>query len=223
VSSPPNGAALEGEMLVIRDEGRSVPVCAAGDLRVPGRHNLANALSAIAAAHVMGVAPEAMRAALRAFEGVPHRLQLVCTLHGVRYYNDSIATSPDRALAALAAIPGPVLLILGGHDKQLPWEALCAAAVTRCRAVLLIGEAEDLIAGHLEEALQAAPPTALLQPSLVRRCGDLALAVRDAQQLARPGDTVLLSPACASYDQFRNFEERGTRFGALVGALHGDN
>jgi UDP-N-acetylmuramoylalanine--D-glutamate ligase len=162
-----------------------------------------------------------MREAIRAFTGVPHRLELVRSVEGVSYYNDSIATSPDRACAALAAIPGPALLILGGHDKALPWEALCRAAVARCRAVLVLGEAEDLIADHLAEALRTAPP-GLLTADAVVRCGDLERAVQEARTRARRGDSVLLSPGCASYDQFRDFEERGRRFRRLVEGLHGD-
>jgi UDP-N-acetylmuramoylalanine--D-glutamate ligase len=141
---------------------------------------------------------------------------------GVRYYNDSIATSPDRAQAALAAVEGPVVLILGGHDKDLPWQALCRDAVARCRAVLLIGEAQDLIAGHLAAALRECAPALLTAASIVH-CGDLEHAVARAERLARAGDAVLLSPACASYDQFRNFEARGARFRQFVEALHGDH
>jgi UDP-N-acetylmuramoylalanine--D-glutamate ligase len=222
VSAPLNGASLEGEMLAIRRDGQSVPVCPRTDLRVPGDHNVANALAAIAAADQIGVAVAAMREAIRAFAGVPHRLQLVGTPGGVRYYNDSIATSPDRALAALRAVSGPVVLILGGHDKLLPWETLCAVAVARCRCVLLLGEAQDLIGTQLATAL-AQHPSAALRPEAVVRCGDLERAVVEAQRRAMPGDAVLLSPGCASYDQFRNFEERGNRFRQLVEALNGSH
>ncbi|HWE62875.1 MAG TPA: UDP-N-acetylmuramoyl-L-alanine--D-glutamate ligase [Chloroflexota bacterium] len=220
VTAPPDGAALEGEIVAIRRGGVSEPVCAATDLRLPGRHNVANALAAIAAADQVGVPATAMREVLRSFTGVPHRLELVRTLAGVTYYNDSIATSPDRALAALQSLSCPLLLILGGHDKNLPWEALCRAAVARCRALLLIGEAAPLIAEHVRSALREAP-AAVLQPDRVLQCGDLERAVATAARLATPGDAVLLSPGCASYDQFRNFEERGQRFRQLVEALHG--
>ena len=215
---PENGAGLEGDRLVIRREGQSEGICALSDLRVPGRHNVANALAAIAAADRIGVGAAAMREAIRGFTGVAHRLELVRVRHGVRYYNDSIATSPDRAAAALDAIPEPILLILGGHDKDLLWDALCRQAARRCKATLLIGEAQDLIADHLAEAL-CEIPDGLLHPEAVARCGDLERAVREAAGRAQEGDVVLLSPACASYDQFRNFEERGRRFRELVEAL----
>jgi UDP-N-acetylmuramoylalanine--D-glutamate ligase len=221
-SAPPDGAALEGDMLAIRHGGASQPVCARSELRVPGRHNVANALAAIAAAGQIGVPRAAMREALRAFAGVPHRLELVRTLRDVAFYNDSIATSPDRALAALRAVAQPVIVILGGHDKDLPWDAFCHEAAARCRAALLIGEAEQLIATHLEAALRDAPAGAL-SPERIVRCGDLERAVWSAARLALPGDAVLLSPGCASYDQFRNFEVRGERFRQLVRALDGDH
>jgi UDP-N-acetylmuramoylalanine--D-glutamate ligase len=219
-SAPSNGAALGGEMLCLRRDGYSMPVCARSDLRVPGQHNVANALAAIAAADTVGVEPMAMREAIRRFSGVPHRLELIRQLDGVRYFDDSIATSPDRALAALAAVEGAIVLILGGHDKDLPWDTLCRTTIERCRAVMLIGEAQDLIAEHLAEA-EASSPGMLLSPDCVQRCGDLEHAVAGAQIAAQPGDAVLLSPACASYDQFVNFEERGSRFRQLVEALNG--
>jgi len=220
-SAPPDGAALEGEILSIRRGGHSAPVCTLAELRVPGRHNVANALAAIAAADVAGVAPAAMRQAIHEFSGVPHRLELVRTVAGVKYFNDSIATSPDRTQAAIAAVNGPSLVILGGHDKDLPWEALCRDVVARCTAALLIGEAQDLIEGHLRAALRAAVHP-LLVVERIMRCGSLDVAVALAGRMARPGESVLLSPACASYDQFRDFEERGARFRELVEGLHGD-
>jgi len=219
-SAPSAGAVLEGEMLCLRHGGTSMPVCARRDLRVLGLHNVANALAAMVAADIVGVPPTAMRDAIRAFSGVPHRLELVRSLDGVHYYNDSIATSPDRAAAALAAIDGPAVIILGGHDKNLPWGAFSRMVVQRCTAALLIGEAQDLIAAHLTEAVCAAP-SGRLTLDAVERCGDLERAVAGAQRRARAGDAVLLSPGCASYDQFLNFEERGTRFRQLVEALDG--
>ena len=129
-------------------------------------------------------------------------------LAGVRYYNDSIATSPDRALAALAAIDRPVVLILGGHDKDLPWEGLCQAAVRRCRAVLLIGEAESLIAAHLAEALRAGSG-GLLSPAWVLRCGDLERAVAAA---AHAGPAGRRGAALACLRQLRSVPQlRGAR------------
>jgi UDP-N-acetylmuramoylalanine--D-glutamate ligase len=220
-TAPSDGAVLEGEMLCIRRGRMSETVCSRHDLRVPGLHNVANALAAITAADVVGVSVDAMRDVLRSFTGVPHRLELVRTLGGVRYYNDSIATTPDRAQAALDAVPGLVVLILGGHDKNLPWQAFCRSAAQRCRAVLLIGDAAELIARNFREAL-ADEVGQTLRPESMHACGDLEHAVRVAQDLAHPGDAVLLSPGCASYDQFANFEARGACFRELVGAPRGN-
>ena len=220
-SAPSDGAVLEGEMLCIRRGGVSIPVFERHDMRVPGLHNVANALAAITAADAIGVGVDAMREVLGSFGGVPHRLELVRTLDGVAYFNDSIATTPDRAQAALDAVDGTVILILGGHDKDLPWQDFCRGAAGRCRAVLLIGEAQDLIGRHFHEALRTARAPVLTAEN-VRVCGELGRAVEAAHAVARPGDVVLLSPGCASYDQFSNFEERGARFRELVGALRGD-
>ena len=219
-SAPSDGAVLEGEMLCVRRGGDSIPVCSRQELRVPGLHNVANALAAVAAADVVGVDVDAMRDVLRSFAGVPHRLELVRIVNGVRYYNDSIATTPDRAQAALDAVEGSVVLILGGHDKDLPWSAFCRNAMRRCRGVLLVGEAQELISGHFAEVLAGAGGHRL-SADQIRMCGDLDHAVEAARELARPGDAVLLSPGCASYDQFPNFEARGARFRELVGALGG--
>ncbi len=219
-SAQSDGAVLEGDMLCVRRGGFSIPVCTRRVLRVPGLHNVANALAAITAADEMGVEVEAMRDVLHDFSGVSHRLELVRILDGVRYYNDSIATTPDRAQAALDGVDGPVVLILGGHDKDLPWQAFCRNVAKRARAVLLIGEAQELIAAQLEEAL-AQPGKHVLTADNVRRSVDLEHAVADASAFAQPGDVVLLSPGCASYDQFSNFEARGARFRELVGALGG--
>ncbi len=220
-SAPSDGAVLEGEMLCIRRGGISVPVCSRHEMRVPGLHNVANALAAIAAADEVGAGVDAMRDVLGRFAGVPHRLEFVRTLRGVRYYNDSIATTPDRAQAALDAVDGPLVLILGGHDKDLPWLAFCRGAAARCRAVLLIGEAQDLIGRHFREVLGDGQ-SHVLDAENVRPCGDLEKAVQAAWTMAQAGDAVLLSPGCASYDQYANYEVRGARFRELVGSLGGD-
>src|SRR5205085_4780642 len=129
--------------------------CEAGELRVPGRHNVANALAAACIAHACGVGPQAIGEAVRRFRGVPHRLQLVGESGDVRFYDDSIATSPARTLAALAALDRPLVVILGGRDKHLPWDDLAHAVVWRCRGAVLIGEAAPLVRRALEAALAA--------------------------------------------------------------------
>ena len=179
-------------------------------LRLRGRHNQANAVAAAALAAACGIAPEAMACAIESFRGVPHRLELVAEADGVRYYNDSIATTPERALAGLRSFEEPLVLLLGGRDKHLPLEELAQEACRRCRVVVLFGES----AGKLEEALRQVAQ----RPPLVR-VADLPQAVEAAHAAAQPGDVVLLSPACTSFDAYDNFERRGEHFWALVRGL----
>jgi UDP-N-acetylmuramoylalanine--D-glutamate ligase len=174
------------------------------EVRLRGRHNLENAMGASAAALASGVPADAVARALRAFTGVPHRLEEVGTVGGVLYVNDSKATNVASALRGIEAFDGGVHAILGGSLKGGGFEGLRGAVASRCRACYLIGEAAE----RLERDLAGAVP--------LRRCGDLESALRAASAAAAPGDVVLLSPACASYDQFRDYEERGERFRALV-------
>jgi len=184
-------------------------------LRVPGWHNQLNAQAAFAAAHELGISWEEASDALENFNGLPHRLELVAEQGGVKYYNDSIATIPEAAVAALESFdPHSVIQIVGGADKKLPLNGLCSALVTRAKAVLCIGKTGPAIAESMGQAAQvgAAPAYA---------CGDLASAMRQARTMARAGDVVLLSPGCASYDQFRNFEQRGEMFRQLANEPQG--
>jgi len=176
---------------------------------VPGDHNRENAAAATAAARAAGVSDEAIAEALRTFEGVPHRLELVREVRGIRFVNDSKATNPEAATRALSAYPPGIRLILGGSRKNSSYSSLAKEASSRGVAkAYLIGEAADEIA----EALAAAGVR-------FADSGTLEQAVLDALADADPGEVVLLSPACASYDQFRDFEERGERFRHLVEAL----
>jgi UDP-N-acetylmuramoylalanine--D-glutamate ligase len=176
----------------------------AGEIRLRGAHNLENAMGAAAAAVASGVVLDAVRGGLRSFAGVPHRLEEVGTVGGVLYVNDSKATNVASALRGIEAFEGGVHAILGGSLKGGGFEGLRAAVASRCRACYLIGQAAE----RLENDLAGAAP--------LHRCGDLERAVEAAAAAAAPGEVVLLSPACASYDQFRDYEERGERFRALV-------
>jgi UDP-N-acetylmuramoylalanine--D-glutamate ligase len=176
---------------------------------VPGEHNRENAAAATAAARAAGISDDAIAKALRTFEGVPHRLELVGEVGGVRFVNDSKATNPEAAERALSAYPPGIRLILGGSRKRSSYSSLAREASARGVAkAYLIGEAADEIA----EALAGAGVR-------FADSGSLEQAVADAFADAEPGEVVLLSPACASYDQFRDFEERGERFRDLVAAL----
>jgi UDP-N-acetylmuramoylalanine--D-glutamate ligase len=177
--------------------------------RIPGVHNLENAAAATAAARAAGVPDDAIAQALHSFEGVPHRLELVREVDGIRFVNDSKATNPEAAEHALSAYPPGIRLILGGSRKGSSYAALAHAAAARGVAMAyLVGEAADEIA----ESLAAAGVRFTNSRTLEQ-------AVADAFADAEPGEVVLLSPACASYDQFRDFEERGERFRELVEAL----
>jgi UDP-N-acetylmuramoylalanine--D-glutamate ligase len=184
------------------------------DIPLLGRHNVANVLAAMTAADAWGVPPAVIRQAIRAFSGVEHRLERVRELNGIVFYNDSIATSPTATLAALAAIPRPVVLIAGGYDKGLPFQALAEAIVQRVKVLVLIGHTAPQIA----QAVQSARRPGTTAPRLTL-CSNLQQAVQAASAAAAPGDVVLLSPACASYDQFRNFVERGRLFKQYVAEL----
>ena len=192
------------------------------DLLVPGQHNVSNALAAALGALIMGATPAAANSAIRSFRGVEHRIEFVRELRAVRYYNDSIATSPDRTEALLDAVTGPLVLIMGGYDKGLPFGDLAEKIVTRGCAVVTLGKT----ATKIEEALQSAwrmarPAGSLPWPASpdVERVGTLEEAVRAAAAKAKPGGSVVLSPACASYDMFANFEERGRMFKEIVRRL----
>jgi UDP-N-acetylmuramoylalanine--D-glutamate ligase len=196
------GADLEriGPELAWRGE----PLMPAAEVRLRGAHNLENAMGAAAAALASGLPGAAVAEALRGFAGVPHRLEEVGEAGGVLYVNDSKATNVAAARHGIEAFPGGVHAILGGSLKGGGFEGLRDAVARRCRAAYLIGEAAE----RLERDLAGTVP--------LRRCGDLETAVAAASEAAGPGEVVLLSPACASYDQFRDFEERGERFRRLV-------
>ncbi len=208
---PVEGACLVGDWLVVRRNGAETRVMPRAELRLRGRHNLANALAVCAIAAAAGIAADATRAALAAFAGVPHRLEVVGEVGGVRYVNDSIATSPERSIAALESFDEPIVLLAGGRDKHLPWDRWAAVVGRRVRHLILLGEAQDLIAAAAQARGAGAVPR--------HHVATLDDATALAHDLARPGDVVLLSPGCTSYDQFHDFEERGARFRAAVQAL----
>jgi len=211
----PLGACLRGESLVWGPEaGRQVPICAVSDLKLRGRHNVANVLAACAISGAAGATVEAMAEVSTSFAGVEHRLELVRTRNGVAYYNDSIATSPERAIAALESFSEPLVLLAGGRDKQLPWEAW-ASSVRECvREVFCFGELAPLLQGMLAGSGAGAAP------GLPVHCfRTMEEAVAAAATAARPGDVVLLSPGGTSFDAFADYAARGEAFRAAVLAL----
>jgi UDP-N-acetylmuramoylalanine--D-glutamate ligase len=181
------------------------PLIAVDEISLPGVHNAANAMAAAAACLADGVSRDAVAEGLRTFAGVAHRLETVAVTGGVTYVNDSKATNVDSTIVALRSFSGGVHLIAGGRGKAQDFSALAAPVAERARAVYLIGEAGEEIAAALQRTRVP-----------LRACGDLEAAVSAAANQAVAGDTILLSPACASYDQFSDFEARGERFRELV-------
>ena len=211
-----DAAFIADNHLVLRRHGRTSALAPLAALRLRGRHNQENALAAAIAAALAGASAAAIAAVLSSFAGVEHRLQPVGDVAGARYYDDSIASTPERLLAALRSFEEPLVVVVGGRDKHLPWEEAAEALCRRCRAVILTGEARDLIWAALTSAAERAgqSPTMVDAP----RFDD---AVQAALAVAQPGDAVLLSPGCTSFDQFVDFAERGRRFAALVSAAPG--
>jgi UDP-N-acetylmuramoylalanine--D-glutamate ligase len=212
----PGGASLVKDDIVLLDQdGTRHRVASRPEIKLRGSHNLSNILAACLMAREAGVSLEAMRKVVTTFTGVEHRLQLVREYRGVSYYNDSIATSPERLMAALHAFDEPIVLLAGGRDKHLPWEDAARLMMYKTQHVILFGEATEIIARAIEQVRQEVNT---IEPSL-HRCVNLEEAVRLAAQVAKPGDVVLLSPGCASFDAFQDFAERGERFREFVWQL----
>jgi len=208
-SRPQDGVYLEDG--VIYDNGERI--LAASELRVLGAHNAENFMAACCALREL-VPRETMAEVGRSFPGVEHRLEFVRELGGVKYYNDSIGTSPNRTMAGLSCFDSPLVLIAGGYDKHIPFDELGEEIAKKVRLLLLCGATADKI----EAAVAAAPSYAAGKPEM-RIFSELSEAVRAARELARAGDTVLFSPACASFDQFPNFSARGKFFKDQVNKL----
>ena len=213
VVSPPGGSAHPESETEGKDHVPALPYTLFGVEEIPlkGAHNVENVLAAVCAAAVLGADPRMIRAGVRSFCAVEHRLEYVATIDGVEFYNDSKATNVDATLKALGAFPGELLVILGGEDKASDYAPLRPVLTQKARCALLIGTAADKIAAQLGEAVP------------VVRAGTLEFAVPEAARRARPHGVVLLAPACASFDQFENYEHRGRVFKELVKKLAEDH
>jgi UDP-N-acetylmuramoylalanine--D-glutamate ligase len=193
---------------VARLDPRLEAICPLDEIPLRGAHNVENVLAATACALWVGLAPAAIRRAIGRFRAVPHRLEFIRDVGGVRFYNDSKATNVASTLRALESFPEPVVLIAGGVGKGQDFTPLAAAARGRVHHAVVLGQDGPRLAAALEAA--GIP---------VARAGSLREAVARARALARPGDVVLLSPACASFDMFQHFEHRGDVFRLLVQEL----
>ena len=209
------GASKAGGAADDRDPAAEHTICPVDALRLPGPHNRANLLAAVTAACLGGIPASVIRSTVETFRGVEHRLEEMAEINGVRYYNDSACTTPASTVTALRAFDAPVVLIAGGYDKGTAFDDMAEEAVRRARAVVLIGATADAIETAIRKNGATTTP-------VVSRADTLDDAVRQSARLGRIGDVVVLSPGCASYDMFTNFEERGQRFKEAVSALERD-
>jgi UDP-N-acetylmuramoylalanine--D-glutamate ligase len=203
------GVFVHKGQILVRDNGVETPVSATQAIFLPGAHNLENALAAVAAGWALNVGVAPLARALAGFRGVPHRLEVIGQIGGVRYVNDSKATNPEAACRALEAYAEPIVLIAGGRNKGNDFNAFMEKAREKVRVLIVLGECA-------EEIVRAAERAGIRQ---VLRAADLPGAVALARNVALPGEVVLLSPACTSWDMFNNYEERGDLFRRVVQEL----
>lgn len=199
----PDGTFIREGQVWLRN-GKDVPICGLDEIRLRGAHNVLNVLAAVILADSVGIPVTAMRRAIENFSGIEHRLELVRTMNGVQYINDSIATAPERALAAIDSFDEPLILLAGGKDKDMMWDQWAQRVRERVKQVILFGDLSSVMAeqlGDFENLIQV---------------GTMAEAVKAAAKTAVPGDVVLLSPGGTSFDAFEDFAERGDRFRQLI-------
>jgi UDP-N-acetylmuramoylalanine--D-glutamate ligase len=203
------GAFVHGESIVFvaREGAKAEPVMPAGEIHLKGLHNVENVLAAVCAARLAGISAEVIRRAVSSFKAVEHRLELVKSLHGVEFYNDSKATNVDAAMKAVASFGGGIHLILGGKDKDSDYATMSDLLKERVKAVYTIGAAAEKIERQLHGVVK------MVQAVTMQK------AVQEAAKAAVAGDVVLLSPACSSFDQFENYEHRGRVFRQIVDEL----
>ncbi len=202
-----DGAFVQGGMIVLRDAVGDRDVIALDDIRLRGQHNVLNVLAAVTIADAAGVPIAAMQTAIRAFTGIAHRLDLVAEIAGVQYINDSIATAPERAMAAIRAFDEPLILLTGGRDKELDWEPWADLVDQHVKVVILFGDLSEMVRDVL---------VGWHVPAAVYQVSAMADAVQLAHAIAQAGEVVLLSPGGTSYDKFDDFAQRGDLFAQLV-------
>lgn len=207
------GTFLQDRSLWLRSDAVEERICGLDSIRLRGMHNVQNVLAACAIAAGANLPVDAMREGIRSFEGIGHRLEFVRRLNGADWYNDSIATSPERSIAALHSFDEPLVLLAGGRDKDLPWERFAEVVAERVDHLFLFGEAVEKIMKAMEPVADSERPFSM------QRFDSMEDAVLAAAAAASAGDVVLLSPGGTSYDQYRDFEERGERFKQMVRSL----
>ncbi|MDS1029574.1 UDP-N-acetylmuramoyl-L-alanine--D-glutamate ligase [Bacillota bacterium LX-D] len=200
------GIIVKNGQIVLRVDGQELPICSATDLKIFGAHNLENALAAVGAGWAMGVRPQDLKYTLTTFPGVVHRLELVTEINGVTYINDSKGTNPDASIKALEAFDKPLVLIAGGSSKKSDFSDFAQKVKEKVKHLVVLGETADDIVSAVEK-------TGFKE---IHRVTTFPEAVARARELAQPGEIVLLSPACASFDMFNSYEHRGDTFKSLV-------
>ena len=208
-----NGSYIENDSIFILSDSKSSEICKIKDLKLRGEHNLLNVLAAFTIAHEMGIPREIMQNTVRHFTGVPHRLEFVREVNGVKWFNDSIATAPERTIAAVKSFYEPIVLLLGGKDKDLPWDRLASLIHNKVDHVIVFGAASEKILAAI------GPIESNKRPYSISHSENLENALEAASVVAEAGDIVLLSPGGTSYDEFKDFEERGEKFRLWVQQL----
>jgi len=209
-----SGTYVRDGLYHLRDGNAYILLPIQNAIHLRGDHNRLNVLAAITIGHAAGLSLDAMLEAIDDFRGVPHRLELVRELRGVKWYNDSIATAPERTIADIRSFDEPIVLMLGGKDKDLPWEDLAALVCDRVDHVVVFGQAAEKILGALADKKSGAK-----RPYSIEHCNGLEEAVLQAAEVAKSGDVVLFSPGGTSFDQFNDFAERGEWFRKWVQEL----
>ncbi len=205
------GVYLDNDTIYINSNNEIKEIINIEDIMLPGMHNVENYMAAIAAIWHM-VSVDSIKQVATTFNGVEHRIEFIRKINGVKFYNDSIASSPTRTMAGLSAFNQKVLLIAGGYDKQIPFDQLGHAVVNKVKTLVLIGKT----ANKIEKAVKDAMVTTEQQALPILKCTSLDIAVSEALKVAEEGDIIILSPACASFDMFKNFEDRGNQYKKIV-------
>ena len=208
-----NGAFIKSNDLIISVNGQNTAIPCVSSVKIPGIHNLQNVLAASCAAYLAGARKQHIEKAITTFTGLEHRLEFVREVNGVRYYNDSKATTPESSIAAITAFQAQVILIAGGYDKGSSFEEFAGACAQHTKVVVLIGKT----AGKIKELILKKKGSGEIPSIFMLKTFEGAF--RQANALAKAGDVILLSPACASYDMFLNYEERGRKFKDMVKVL----
>jgi len=214
--TPYSGSCWKDEQVFVHSGYDEISAMPRSCIKLRGEHNLLNVLAACAIAWSADLPVEAMRAGVEGFQGVAHRLEFVRSWKGVDWVNDSIATAPERSIAAIRSFQGPIVLLAGGRDKNLPWDEFAEMARQRVKHLILFGESVDTILKFLQVEKEVAGQD---WPYTVTRCTGLYQAVQAAARIAEPGDTALLAPGGTSFDEFQDFEDRGEAYRKWVQQL----